>query len=339
MLQRSAGGRFLELALFSISSLVLYQIGVGFIVFLVPLQVVASRRGERSLLASCGLFLVVFLALRLVPFLGGKFRPDIITMVEMIFVGSLLAGLLLVNLPPLARVRALYRLLGVSALAALAAVPVTIWLSGNAQFQDAMGARYAEASRMLTSVFSGGQDVRDPALSSLLSPAGIRRMSEMFVSRSAVVLFFGLLSFSWWAGQSSASRTVWPPRRRFVFSAFRMEGFWLWILIGSLALILADLFFGDRLSGNAVYAQDAIWNIGLVAVFLYGLQGLAIARFLFEKNGLPRLLWLLLLVVLAIVVGSTRAGLFVILGLAAFGVSENWIRLRIVADGKPNEAD
>ncbi|HTP58085.1 MAG TPA: hypothetical protein VMM82_04150, partial [Spirochaetia bacterium] len=212
MLQRSAGGRFLELVLFTTSSLVLYhignQVGIGFLVFLIPLQVVASRRGEASLLASCGLFLLVFLALRLVPFLGGQLTPDILTVVEMILVGSLLAALLVVNLPPLARVRALYRLLGVSALAALAAVPVTAWLSGNAQFQAAMGALFAEASRMITSLFTGGQDVTDSALSSLLSPAGIRKMSEMFLSRSALVLFFGLLSFSWWAGQSSASRSV-----------------------------------------------------------------------------------------------------------------------------------
>ncbi|HTP58461.1 MAG TPA: DUF2232 domain-containing protein, partial [Spirochaetia bacterium] len=127
--------------------------------------------------------------------------------------------------------------------------------------------------------------------------------------------------------------------RRFLFSAFRLEGFWLWVLIGALALILADLFFGSRLSGPAMYAQYAAWNIGLIVVFLYGLQGLAIARFLFEKNGLPRLLWLLLLVVLAVLGASPRVGFFVILGLAAFGVSENWVRLRVVADRKPNEAD
>jgi hypothetical protein len=90
MLQRSAGGRFLELFLFTLSSLVLYhvgnQIGIGVVVFLIPLQVVASRRGESSLLAACALFLVVFLALRLVPFLGGQPRPDILTIVETIFV-------------------------------------------------------------------------------------------------------------------------------------------------------------------------------------------------------------------------------------------------------------
>jgi hypothetical protein len=343
MLQRSAGGRFLEIVLFTIFSLVLYhvgnQVGIGIIVFLIPLQVLASRRGEASLLAACGLFLLAFLALRTVPILSGQPGPDILTIVEMILVAFLLASLLLVNFPPLARVRALYRLLGVSAVAALAAVPMTIWLSGNAQFQKALSALFADASRMITSMFTGGLDTADSALLSLLSPEGIRRMSEAFLSRSALALFFGLLSFSWWAGQASASRSVWPPRARFHFSAFRLESFWLWVLIGALALILADLFFGSRLSGTGVYAQYAAWNIGLVVVFLYGLQGLAIGRFLFEKNGLPRFLWLMLLVVLAVLGASPRVGFFVILALAAFGVSENWIRLRVDPDRKPNEVD
>ena len=41
MYQRSAGGRWLEILLFTLSSLILYHTGVGFILFLVPLQVVA----------------------------------------------------------------------------------------------------------------------------------------------------------------------------------------------------------------------------------------------------------------------------------------------------------
>ena len=49
MYQRSAGGRWLEILLFTTSSLILYHTGVGIILFLVPLQVVASRRGVQGL--------------------------------------------------------------------------------------------------------------------------------------------------------------------------------------------------------------------------------------------------------------------------------------------------
>jgi hypothetical protein len=344
MLQRTAGGRFLELALFTLSSLVLYhvgnQVGIGVILFLIPLQVVASRRGEKSLLAACGLFLLVFFALRLLPFLGGELKPGILTIVETVFVVFMLLSLLVVNLPALARLRVLVRLLGMTLVAGCAAIPLTIWLSRNAQFQGAMGTLFTEASRMITSLFTGGQETADSAITSLFSPEAIRKMSEIVLSRSALALYFSLLSFSWWAGQASAFRSFWPVQRKFHFAAFRLESSWLWVLIATLALILGDLFFGARLPGGWMVTgvQYAAWNLGLVVVFLYGLQGLAIVRFLFEKNGLPRLLWLMLLVVLAVLAASPRVGLFVILALAAFGVSENWIRLRIAAT-KPHEAE
>ena len=64
MYKRSAGGRWLEILLFTTSSLILYHTGVGFILFLVPLQVVASRRGVRGLALAAGVFLLVFLGIR-----------------------------------------------------------------------------------------------------------------------------------------------------------------------------------------------------------------------------------------------------------------------------------
>jgi hypothetical protein len=344
MLQKSARGRFLEISLFTLSSLVLYhvgnQIGIGVVVFLVPLQVVASRRGAGSLFAVCGLFLLVFLALRLLPFLGGAWQPDILTIVETIFVLSLLFGLLIVNLPLLAPRRALFRLLGATAAAGLGAIPCTIWLSHSAQFQTEMSTLFTEASRMIVSLLSGGQGTADPALSAFLSPDALRSMSGIVLSRSLLALYFGLLSFSWWAGQAFAARSTWPGQQRFRFSGFRLESFWLWPLIGALALILADLFFGSHSSsawGDSVW-QYVAWNVGFVLVILYGLQGLAILRFLFEKHGLPRLLWLILVVTLAILAGSPRSGAFVMVVLPAFGVSENWIRYRIVARREPNES-
>ncbi len=39
------GARLLEVFLFALSSLVLYYFGVGILFFLIPLQVVARRRG------------------------------------------------------------------------------------------------------------------------------------------------------------------------------------------------------------------------------------------------------------------------------------------------------
>jgi len=353
MLQRSAGGRFLEVFLFTLSSLVLYHIGIGVGVFLIPLQVVASRRGENTLLAACGLFLLVFLALRFLPFLGGQPQPDVLTIVEILFVLSLLLGLVIVNLPLLAGQRTLFKLLGATAIAGLAAIPLAVWLAGNAQFQAAMGTAFSEVSRMLTSLFTGKETTADPALAAILSPGALMKMSSAYLSRSLLAFYFALLSFSWWAGQTSASRAAWAGRRRFHFAEFHLEGFWLWPLIASWALVLLDLFlhvqgFGRVASAAArgITADSGspfwiycAWNVGLVILILYGLQGLSILRFLFEKHGLPRLLWLILLVGLIALAASPKAGLLVIVALPAFGVSENWIRYRIAAQREPNASE
>ena len=120
-------------------------------------------------------------------------------------------------------------------------------------------------------------------------------------------------------------------RRRFRFSAFRLESGWLWPLIVSGALVLADLFFGI-----SAWAYAA-WNIGLVLLFLFGLQGLAIVLFLFEKYRVPRLLWFLFIVGLAVLAASPGAGLFFVLVIPVLGISENWIRYRIPRAPAPTE--
>ncbi len=355
MLQRSAGGRFLEVFLFTLSSLVLYHIGIGVGVFLIPLQVVASRRGENTLLAACGLFLLVFLALRFLPFLGGQLQPDVLTIVEIIFVLSLLLGLLACEPPLRAGQRTLFRLLGVTAVAGLAAIPLAVWLARNAQFQAAMGTAFTEVSRMLTSLFTGeAETTADPALAAILLPRPPFKRCRVHIfpgaswhSISPALIFL--------VGGTDLSVACGVGQRRggFDFADFRLEGFWLWPLIAAWALILLDLFlhaqgFGRAASGTSqgmtadsgspfwIYCA---WNVGLVVLILYGLQGLSILRFLFEKHGLPRLLWLILLVGLIALAASPKAGLLVIVALPAFGVSENWIRYRIAAEREPNASE
>ena len=48
MYRKPTGGLWLEILLFTVSSLFLYHTGVGIALFLIPLQVVASRRGVQG---------------------------------------------------------------------------------------------------------------------------------------------------------------------------------------------------------------------------------------------------------------------------------------------------
>jgi hypothetical protein len=336
MYQRSSGGRYFEILLFTLSSLLLYHTGVGIALFLVPLQVVASRRGMRSLLLAEAVFLVVFLGIRFWPFIvsGGRNAPDILVALEIGIVVLFLAGMVIVNLAFARRPRTMVMLLAATGLAGVAAIPAVILLPGSASFQQAMSGLFTEVSRMLSTLFVPTADgVGASFLNSLLSPSKLQEMSQAYLLRSMLLDYAALISFSWWAGQSAASRTpiMLGAPRRFRFSQFRVEAWWLWPFIAAGALVLVDLFLGIS------FWAYAAWNVALVLLYFYGLQGMAIIWFLFEKHHIPRFLWLLIIVGLVILAVSPGAGVFIILAIPLFGISENWIRYRIPRDAAPTE--
>jgi hypothetical protein len=333
--QRLAGGIWLEVFLFTLSSLFLYHTGMGIALFLIPLQVVASRRGIQSLVASSGVFLAVFLGIRLYPLVqpGGAAKPDILVVMEIAFVLVLLIGMMVVNFPFQKRPRTLVMVLAAGAVAGIAAIPAALLLPGYVPFQQSMANLFADVSKTLSGIFASADGMAGSLMASLLVPATLQEISIAYILRSFLADVVVLLAFSWWAGQASAARTsgIFGAHAKFRFVEFRLEGRYLWPLIISGALVLADLFFGIS------FWAYAAWNVGLVLLFLFGLQGMAILRFLFEKHGLPRILWLLLIAVLAVLAASPRAGLFVIVAVPLFGVSENWIRYRVPRSAAPTE--
>jgi hypothetical protein len=336
MQKKSAGARILEILLYTLPSLLLYHTGIGIMVFLIPLQIVATRRGIHGYLACAGAFLAVILGMRLYPWVAslGATPPDMLVLMELVTVVLLLLGLAAVNIPLRRRPRTLMLLLGTTVVAGIAAIPAAVLLSRSAAFQQSMDGLFAEVSRMLGSVFAASEDaVAGSLLSTLLEPSRLRQLSEAVVARSLLLDYFALLAFSWWAGQAAAARTgaLFGVQPRFRFAEWKLQGFWLWPLIAAGALVLADLFFG-----LSFWAFGA-WNAGLVVLFMFGLQGMAILRFIFEKHGIPRFLWLLLVAGVVLLAASPSAGLFVIIALPVFGVSENWIRYRVPRGPAPSE--
>ena len=334
MYQRSSGGRYLEILLFTLSSLLLYHTIIGFALFLVPLQVVASRRGLRSLLAGVCIFFLVFLVIRFWPFVvsRGASPPDLLVFMEIGIVALLLLGLVGVNIPAKKRPRTAVVLIAATAFAGVVGFPALLVLTRTSAFQQAMNGLFADMARILSTALAPAADgIGSSLLAPLLVPARLREISEAFLARSLLADYMVLLTFSWWAGQAAAARApaFFGIQPSFRFFRFRLEGWWLWPLIASGALVLADLFFG--VSSWAFIG----WNIGLVLLFLYGLQGMAIVWFLFDKYHLPRFLWLLLVAGLVIIAASPGVGAIVLVAVPLFGISENWIRYRIPRDTAP----
>jgi len=258
---------------------------------------------------------------------------------EIGIVAALLLGLALVNAPFQKRPRTLVMILAATGCAGLAAAAAGYFLSGSAAFQTAMDGLFGEIASTLQLVFSAGGDaVASSQLAGLLDPSRLRAFSEAYLLRSMLLDYAVLLSFSWWAGQASAMRVpvLLGAPRRFQLSRFRLESFWLWPLIGSAALVALALAFSGF--GSSVWSALA-WNAALVMLFLYGLQGMAILWFLFDKHRIPRFLWFFLVAGLAILAASPGAGVFFILAVPVLGISENWIRLRIPRGAAPSEEE
>ncbi len=336
MYQRSSRGHYFEILLFTLSSLLLYHTGVGFVLFMVPLQIVASRRGIRSLALAAGAFFTVFVLIRLWPAIVSPNHalPDIMGTIEIGLAGVLLLGMIVVNLPLQRRPRTLVMLLAATGLAGAVTLPAAVWLSGTPAFQQSMNLLFAEVSKTLSSVVAPAADSGAAAFfTQMLQPDRLRRLAESYLLRSLLADYAVLLAFSWWAGQAAANRAraLLGAAGGFRLSRFRLESGWLWPLIISGALVLADLFFGIS------YWAYAAWNIGLVLLFFFGLQGMAIVLFIFEKYRVPRLFWFLFVVGLVVVAASPGAGLFLVLAVPILGISENWIRYRIPREAAPTE--
>jgi len=333
MMRSTAGGRFLEALLFAVSSLVLYSFGVGRLLFLVPLQVLAVRRGPSGLAAAGGIAVVGLAAIRLASLLPAPFEEGSLLVVSGVEVGSFLllaAGLGLVNVR-WGRARALVRLAAATALVCLAGSPLVAVLASDPAVARLVDGVFADASRMLRSIFATGDSVAGTLVETLIVPDALKVMVREYLLRSFVPSIFAFLAFSWWAGSAAASRPpLAAPSRRWRFAAFRLESWWLWPLILSLALVAADVIgLAERVSAAAAAGLSYVaWNAALLVLFLFGLQGLAILRFWLEKRGIARFLWPLAVALVLVALATPRLNAVVAVALPLFGASENWVRYR-----------
>ena len=141
------GGRFLEALLFAVSSLVLYSFGAGRVLFLVPLQVIAVRRGPAGIAAAGGLAVVGLVGMRLAAMLPAPFAAGalLVAGAEVAAYLLLAAGLAAVNLP-WARTRALLRLLGSTAAVCVVGAPIVIALAASPEVRSTVDEVFAQTS-------------------------------------------------------------------------------------------------------------------------------------------------------------------------------------------------
>lgn len=331
MTRDARAGMWTETGLFALASVLLAQMGLGIFLFLVPLQVLHARRGERSLVLAGAAVIAAVAAIRLI---GAAARGVVeqsrgMLIVELVALSLLILGLVLVDtygnrpLPVLgARLRAVPRLIGATLAAALLCVPVLLVLRSRPDFGQAISGVFRDAADTVSAAVAQGS--RGLQIEGGIDAEGLagrlQAVAAEVFPRSVALYYFAILTFSWWAGNRSAARAAGAQRSRLI--GFFLPDGYVWPLIVSLALVLADVAFGVGIAGYVG------WNAGLVMLFLYGLQGLGVVQFVFARYSVSRALRLLTYVVLVVLFLSPGANMAVVVGLPGLGVSEIWLRYR-----------
>jgi hypothetical protein len=232
------------------------------------------------------------------------------------------------RLPAFLRPRAAYRLVASSVAGALAFL---VCASGTDSGVLAMIRSQAELFVSLYSA-SAGADVVEQSLSAqyisvdnivaVIKAAGLRGgvvsscMLLLFVSRQ---LSFGI------------ARIARKPCPDGGLIGFRTSSRQIWALSFSLAGVLASLALGaGPFARNAAFfAEIASWNVLVICVMLYLVQGGAILLYWYSRWVMPPFFRFFLNLLLIIVVFSPGLNVVLLAVLILLGIAENWIPLRV----------
>ena len=151
------------------------------------------------------------------------------------------------------------------------------------------------------------------------SPELWTAMKETFLK--TWLLGFGMLILACWRMGEAAA--VFPRRRRLAeLVNFRVPHELLWPFLLTWAAVGCLVFL------PLPVLRYPLWNVGLVLLFLYGLQGLGLLRYLADKYRISRGLQFLGMVLLLALLLRPIGNIVVIVGIPIFGLSEYWIIYR-----------
>ena len=314
------GGLWAEVLGFAVIAIILYITGFLTFLFAVPLQMLLIKRGHRAYLMSSFAVLVAVIISALVNtrLMENEELRQMLIFIELLFPVMLMAGIFAMNLESPYRLRKLYLLLGVTGAVGLVSIPIIYWLLQSEVFMTAM----SEQVDYVLSVLYGSPEAADTGgmFSRLFNPEAMMETLKEVVLRNYLFSFFLLLTLNWRLGYGLGlrSRGIRSPSLK----SFSLPDKMVWILLLSWAGILGDIFFGAGVLGYFV------WNVGLIFLFLYGLQGMGIIQHFLSRAEMTRGLQLFIIVMIIVVLFIPFLNILLIIGIPIFGVSEIWIKYR-----------
>ncbi len=316
-------GEWTEVAAIAVVSYFLYQINM-LILFLIPLEILYVRKPGRPYLVGCALVFVATAltgVIRIQAIEEIRLRNGLIAL-EIALPAVFVGGIAAVNTPwPKTGIsRRLLKLLGTAGAFGLVSIPAILYLSRNTEIERIIQMQIETFVQMFRRAAESDPELSVGAVDILGNTEEVAEYIKETVLRNFVFSYFVLLSGSIWIGDLLGFRTLGKKARH--LSQFRVPENGVWVLITAWAGVLLDVVVGI---GALRYL---FWNLGMIALFVYGMQGLGIIRHYFDSRGIAAWMRVMLWIGVILILFWPGINLIVILGIPGVGVSEIWINYR-----------
>jgi len=315
------GSEWIVIGLFTGSAFILYQVSILFFLMAVPLLLLGMKRGVTHLLYGEAVLLLLIVIQVYIRTRGieEEVLRRFFLMMELAYPISILAGVSILFLAP---GRGLYRLLLSTGAVLLISLPIAGYYAGN---QEVVGFLREQVGLIIDTLKSG-----------LNSTAAVEGAYPFFAMDAGAVydfitrLFVRNYLFSFFLVMALSRLIADRFYRRlhggssFNFVNFHVPELLLWPVLVAWAGVLLDVTAGVPVVGFL------FWNYGMILLFLYGLQGIGVLKFLFGRYGVSRLIQTLVVFSAAIVLMTPRINLVLIVGVPLLGLSEYWVHYRDV---------
>jgi hypothetical protein len=299
------------LVLTGLLSALFYQLGFVLFLFLVPLQVLFERHGQQAfiragIVAWASVIVVRIAELRRITEATGV---SAIAGVDIAVPAVFILGLWVMNSRHPQMPTAVYRLLLAGLVSVVIFVPGALLLLSNEGARTLMSEQFR---LMYESIVNAGGGV------AVITFEEFMTMSTNFLASSFAFMYIVVLSSNWVLGKVVGS----SGERVLVIQA--LESFQVPLQLTWPALVSwAGMLFSIMLPLGAV--RYIVWNAGMTALLLYGVQGIGIIRHEFERRNLIRGLRTLIVGAMVLSLMIPGLNILVLIGVPLLGISELWI--------------
>ncbi|MBQ6674304.1 MAG: hypothetical protein IJM77_06775 [Spirochaetia bacterium] len=296
-----------------------YQTGFFFFLFLVPLQLLLLRSGQKVAgVAAIGVLVaLVYLGIRHTALGDSDVRSSLL-MVELIIPILLLSGFLLENgfFGNLGGV--LLNALLATAITALVSIAVLHVLLNNEAFVSYYKAQFADMFNILKSTINASSDINVVPMMDMDVDTMLSHVSSVFF-KGFLFAYFCIL-FASYVFALSVDRLT---RHEAGIITVLIPDYFVWVLIAALSLVLVDA----RFQPNPVLGYVG-WNVFLIVMFLYGLRGMGRIRQVLEVRKVHPVVRFFIGFATVILLMHPRYGRVVLVGIPLVGISEIWFKYK-----------